>query len=105
MRESYQYVHDNVVVEFTRYFHLPGQTSNPIKQISHALPPREDLILYDEKGGEDKWVVTAYRLVFNGTDQDLMQEGVQEMKAFQELFKDSLDFEMMDRHDMDPRVR
>ena len=55
--------------------------------------------------GEDKWIVTAHLLVGNGTDQELMKEGVEELKAFKNLMEGSLEFEEMDRHDMDPRVK
>lgn len=101
-------MHDNVVVEFTRHYYLPGQMSSPIQQIAQRLPPREDLIPCDGQPEEGKWLVTAYRLVSNGTDQELMQDGVKELLAFQDLLKDCLDLKMIktnERHDIDPRVK
>ena len=58
-----------------------------------------------DAGGEDKWIVTAQLFVGNGTDQELMKEGVDELRAFKNLMEGSLEFEEIDRHDMDPRVR
>lgn len=49
--------------------------------------------------------MTAFLLASNGNDQELMKEGVEELRAFKALLEGSLDFEEMDRHDMDPRVR
>ena len=97
-----------MVIEFSRYFYIPGQLATPIQQISHRLPPREELIPCDGQLEGGKWLVTAYRLVLNGTDQELMQEGVQELQAFQELLKECLDLKMIktnERHDIDPRVK
>lgn len=82
--------------------------SSSIQQISQKIPPREDLIPCDGQPEEGKWLVTAYRLVLNGTDQELMQEGVQEMQSFQDLLKECLDLKMIktnERHDIDPRVK
>lgn len=75
-----------------------------MSQIDSKLPVFEDLELFDG-GGEDKWIVTAHLLVANGTDQDLMKDGVEELKAFKNLMEGSLDFEEIERHDMDPRVK
>lgn len=104
IRECYQFVSENVVIEFSRFFHFPNATARPIEQVSPTLPPQEDLIILDA-GGEDKWLVTASRLVLNILDQDLLQDGVQELRSFQDLLKDSLDFEEMERLELDTRVR
>ena len=91
------------MIEFTRFLRAPNQKGGPITQIEKKLPPFEELEPFDV--GEDKWIVTAHLLVGNGTDQELMKEGVEELKAFKNLMEGSLEFEEMDRHDMDPRVK
>lgn len=92
-------MHGNVVFELTRYLLPPNDThSTPLNE----LPPYESLVPFDS---DNKWILTASALVLDGTNPEQMKKGIDELVAVKSDFEGCFEFQALDRHIFDTRVR
>lgn len=100
IQESNRFVHGNVVFELNRYLQLtPNDTPSSFRT---ELPPFEALIPFD---GENKWTLTASALVLDGTNPEQMQKGIDELVAVKRDFEGCFEFQALDRHIFDTRIK
>jgi mediator of RNA polymerase II transcription subunit 18, fungi type len=70
--------------------------------ISSRLPAYESLVPFDS---ENKWILMANVGVLNGNDPDQMQRGTEELVTIKTEFEGCFDFQALDRHIFDTRVK
>jgi mediator of RNA polymerase II transcription subunit 18 len=102
VQECYRFVHGNVVFDFSRYLQLPPSETEPASSIRTRLPAYESLTPFDS---ENKWVLMASALVLNGNNPDHMQKGIDELMTVKTDFEGCFDFQALDRHIFDTRVK
>jgi mediator of RNA polymerase II transcription subunit 18, fungi type len=102
IQECHRFVLGNVVFDFSRYLQLPPSETESTSSIRSRLPAYESLIPFDT---EKKWVLMASVLVFNGNNPDHMQKGIDELMTVKMDFEGCFDFQALDRHTFDTRVK
>jgi mediator of RNA polymerase II transcription subunit 18 len=102
IQECHRFVLGNVVFDFSRYLQLPPSETEPVSSIRSKLPAYNSLIPVDS---ESKWVLTASVLVFNGSNPDHMQKGINELMTVKTDFEGCFDFHPLDRLVFDTRVK
>ncbi|KAN0108125.1 Mediator complex, subunit Med18 [Hyaloscypha variabilis] len=102
IQECHRFVLGNVVFDFSRYLQLPPSDTELVSSIRSKLPAYESLVPFD---AENKWVLTASALVFNGSVPDHMQKGIDELMTVKTDFEGCFDFQALDRHIFDTRVK
>lgn len=102
IQECHRFVLGNVVFDFSRYLQLPPSETESTSGIRSRLPAYESLIPFDT---EKKWVLMASVLVFNGNNPDHMQKGIDELMTVKTDFEGCFDFQALDRHTFDTRVK
>lgn len=103
VQESYRFIHNNVILELSRYLQLPDDAgSKQQPKVSSHLPPFQTLTSFDS---DNKWILMASVRVVNGNDPDQMQQGIGELTAIKTEFEGCFDFHMVDRHTLDTRVK
>lgn len=91
-----------MLFEFSRYLQLPPSEMESISAIRSRLPEYESLIPFDSEG---KWILMASATVFNGNSPEYMQKGIDELMMAKDDFEGCFDFQAMDRHIFDTRVK
>jgi mediator of RNA polymerase II transcription subunit 18 len=102
IQECHRFVLGNVVFDLSRYLQLPPSETEPASNIRSRLPSYESLIPFDL---DNKWVLTASALVVNGSIPDWMQKGIDELMTVKTNFEGCFDFQALDRHTFDTRVK
>ncbi|KAE8453125.1 hypothetical protein EG329_012312 [Mollisiaceae sp. DMI_Dod_QoI] len=100
IQECNRFVHGNVVFELNRYLELP--TNGTASSFRNELPPFESLIPFD---ADNKWILTASVLVLDGNNPEQMQKGIDELVAVKIDFEGCFDFQALDRHIFDTRIK
>ncbi len=100
IQDGYRFVHGYILFELCRYLplHPPGEISN----LGNPLPAKESLMSFDL---DDKWTLVASVVVENGTDQDQLQQAIDELLAVKTDFEGVFDLQALDRHILDTRVK
>lgn len=88
--------------ELNRYLQLPPKEGQPLSAVRKQLPPYESLTPFDT---ENKWVLTASAMVTDGKDLSQVKKGVDELEAVKSDFEGCFDFQALDRHIFDTRVK
>lgn len=101
IQECYRFVYEDIVFDLSRYLQIP-EGNDVYGGISTRLPPFEALNAFD---GENKWILTANVGVLNGNDPTQMQKGVDELVAVKMEFEGCFDFQALERHIFDTRVK
>lgn len=102
IQESHRFVLGNVVFDFSRYLQLPPNETESVSSIRSRLPVYDSLVPFDS---ENKWVLTASVLVFNGSNPDHMQKGIDELMTVKTDFEGCFDFQALERLVFDTRVK
>ncbi len=102
IQECHRFVLGNVVFDFSRYLQLPPSELEPVSSIRSRLPAYDSLTPFDT---ENKWVLMASVVVFNGNNPDHMQKGIDELMTVKTDFEGCFDFQALDRHVFDTRVK
>lgn len=102
IQECHRFVLGNIVFDLSRYLQLPPSDTEPISSIRTRLPTYESLIPLDS---ENKWILTASALVLNGSNPDHKQKGIDELMTVRTEFEGCFDFQALDRHIFDTRVK
>jgi mediator of RNA polymerase II transcription subunit 18, fungi type len=102
IQECHRFVLGNVVFDFSRYLQLPPNEMESTSSIRSRLPAYESLTPFDT---DNKWVLMASVLVFNGKNPDHMQKGIDELMTVKTDFEGCFDFQALDRHTFDTRVK
>jgi len=102
VQESHRFVLGNVVFDFSRYLQLPPSETEPVSSIRSRLPAYDSLVPVDS---ENKWVLTASVLVFNVSNPDHMQKGIDELMTVKTDFEGCFDFQALERLVFDTRVK
>jgi len=106
IEECHRFILGDVVFCLSRYLYVPpdGQQkdSGTPPKIRDRLPAFEMLVPFD---GENKWILTAKVEVQNGNDPEQMQKGIDELMTIKTEFEGCFDFQPVDRHTFDTRVK
>jgi len=103
VQECYRFVRGSVVFDLSRYLQIPQDPENKsLATTGNQLPSYESLIPFDS---ENKWILMASVGVLNGNDPELMQRGTEDLMAVKTEFEGCFDFQALDRHIFDTRVR
>ena len=102
IQECYRFVHGNVVFDVSRYLQVPQEEHKPAGEVRNRLPPFESLEPFDS---DNKWVLMANVGVLNGNDPEQMQKGIDELVTIKSEFDGCFDFQALDRHVFDTRVK
>jgi len=105
IQECYRFIFGNVVFLMSRDLGLPSpatQQNGAHPSISDQLPAFESLQPFD---GQGKWILTASIEVVNGNDPELMSKAIDELMEIKTEFDGCFDFQVVDRHILDTRVK
>jgi mediator of RNA polymerase II transcription subunit 18 len=106
IQECYRLILGNIVFCLGRYLQFPrgeqdvGDNGQPTP--NRRLPAFECLAPFD---ADNKWIITARVEVLNGNDPEQMQKGIDELMAIKSDFEGVFDFQVIDRHTFDTRVK
>jgi len=91
------------VFDLSRYLQIPQDTENKsLTRTGTQLPSYESLVPFDS---ENKWMLMASVVVLNGNDPELVQRGTEDLMEVKTEFEGCFNFQALDRHIFDTRVR
>ncbi|CZT10642.1 uncharacterized protein RAG0_15064 [Rhynchosporium agropyri] len=102
IQESNRFVHGDVVFDLTRYLQFPAEENAGAPTIRNGLPAFDKLTPFDS---ENKWILTASAIVTKGDDPDQMKKGTDQLVAIKGDFEGCFEFQVLDRHIFDTRVK